>query len=363
MITLILVGMLFSLLCVPQHSLGQVVDDGELLEFDDAMCTVTDLSFTLTEILISNHEYDVPTSICYPNLLSVDDDIVIQYNLNLVAVLFPQLDIIEKGLTIESNTNLAEVSFPLLSAVGNSLGISDNPMTSIAFPSLTSVERLIVSFNNNLTSLSLPLLNFIRLDYGILIHSNPSLIAVSFPSLVDEFGSVHIVSNNALTSISFSSATQGQFTFDSNKNLKEMLLPVLTLTHIAISHTALTTVSLPLVTRANVSISFNSELASFSLPKLRSAESVFIHSNSALKSLSVPRLTSVDAGLDISNNNHLTSISLPDLVSVNASTSDSAQLYICANLNLAVIPINIIELPKTGCRALCTDCSDCPPCT
>ena len=105
---------------------------------------------------------------------------------------------------IEENSALSSISMPLFTTITDDLYIYKNPLlSSLTFPGLVNAGGISISSNNLLTNVSFPLLSTSSID----ISSNNLLTNVSFPLLSTTTG-IFIYNNANLSSISIDNLTQ-----------------------------------------------------------------------------------------------------------------------------------------------------------
>lgn len=164
----------------------------------------------------SGLDYWATTTISAPNLTNVLYDVYVDNSSGddwlLDTFSFPSL-VSCGNLSIRNTVRLTTLNFDSLTTVtgntcisgGSNLGAivitSNNSLTSVSFPALTSISGrngLIISSNNNLTSIDLPVLSTLINGASIGFSGNPLLTNINIPSLITFDGDFN-ASGNALT--------------------------------------------------------------------------------------------------------------------------------------------------------------------
>jgi hypothetical protein len=239
-------------------------------------------------------------------------------------------------------------------------------------------ENILIANTNQLTTVDLSSVSNI---INITIENNSSLTSINFGGLTTIEGTLRILSNQALSNLSFSSLLYcGNVEAYDGLNFNLNLSSLTTCNSLNVSGIAnftaqnltncntiqlgdiynLTTITFPSLTNCNQIELYNSLLTSISFPTLTSCD-INIYYNTLLISVSFPSLTSCNF-ISISNNALLTSVSFPALtnsknfnLSYNALTTTSINSLLHKMLTVspsAAKSINLInqtpEAPPTG---------------
>jgi hypothetical protein len=249
---------------------------------------------------------------------------------------------------ISDNPNLQSVDFPNLEKVLGGFYVNFCPsLTTLNVPSLKKIGMSFDGYygfyllNSGLSNVSLPLVSIITGSINVM--GNPNLTSVSFAQLLEHNGNADIAfrNNNALTSISFPSLRKADviITMDQNHSLASINLPALTTVKTLMiwnTGNSLTSISLPALTTVTngLLIKKDTGLINFSVPLLTAGAEIEILNNNALLSLDFPSLTTSD-GLILKENLNLVSITFDNLIS-----------------NGLIFDLNGNKLPSTQINAL-----------
>ncbi len=139
-------------------------------------------------------DYQVPTKLIFPNLVSVRGSLDIRRNSNLVMVEAPLLEDVGDNLVIDENVDLIEISFPKLRHVDANIVVVENLLIEhIKFPLLERTGGdLHIYASPNLLTVEMP--NLQKICGGFSFHLNHSITSIHLPSLlsVGHFCGPHI---------------------------------------------------------------------------------------------------------------------------------------------------------------------------
>ena len=192
-------------------------------------------------------DYQVPTRLIFPNLVSV-----------------------EGIFHFKGNSNLRVIEAPLLKFVGNNFAIEENPdLLEIVLPKLTTVGA------------------------NLVFVENPKLERIDISHFVQSFGDVHIYANPSMTSMDLSKLEKvcGGMAFHLNHALTAIDLPELkSIGHYCGPHIG-----------SFFHVFNNDHLESVTAPKLAKVDDAIITNNAELKELNLCNIV-VDHNFDVHNN-------------------------------------------------------------
>lgn len=125
------------------------------------------------------------SSVSFPALTSVSENIGISNNTPLTTINLPLLTTIGTYLDIGQSLGLTSISLPQLTTVGEQLSLRNTAVSTLTIPNLITVGNLNIATNSSLSSLSLPSLTSIT-SYvdNTTITGNTNLTSVSINALV-----------------------------------------------------------------------------------------------------------------------------------------------------------------------------------
>jgi len=244
---------------------GNVTVRGEIEHLDELSC-LRQVAGTLRIDAI-----DLLRSVVLPDLTWVGGDLSIQLDTNLQQINLPLLEEVGGGLAVQFNPLLAAVALPRLAFAGGFVSFYDNfRLNEVDLPELTEVgveaapnRILYVRLNERLDRISLPKLTWVA---GVLkVSSNRGLTSLEVPALEATGRGVYVSYNEDLEAITLPIRSVGGFLY--------------------FDHTRATSIHLP-----------NLEAV---------ADNFEVLSNPELTDLQAPLLSSVGAGLVITDNPQL----------------------------------------------------------
>jgi hypothetical protein len=299
---------------------------------------------TADNITVSNN--NALTSISFPQYINGSGNITIASNNALTSISMPQFTNGVGNILITSNTLLATISFPQLVSLTGNIGFNgDIALTTISFPQLSTISGYIQISNSSIQNISFPELVTIT-DY-LSIAGNIS--SLSFPKL-QNVPNMNIGGVGSGITISFPQLRNGGFITIANSSANSISLPLLTKVNnsLSISGNGITSISLPLLDTVNTMQIYNSnQLTSISLPALKTVITDFsINSNSQLTTLSIPMLSSLGTTNSTAsainlNGNKFSSVEVNALLNKLATITPS---LVNKNINLSQSP----SAPPTG---------------
>ncbi|MFD2098729.1 T9SS type A sorting domain-containing protein [Flagellimonas iocasae] len=183
--------------------------------------------------MFQDTDYQVPTRLIFPNLVSVEGSLDIRGNSNLMVIEAPLLKYVGDNFVIEENPDLLEIILPKLNNVGANLVFVENPQLE-----RIDISKFEQSFgdvhiyaNPNMTSMDLSRLE--KVCGGIAFHLNHALTAIDLPELKSighycgpHIGSFfHVFNNDHLQSVTAPKLAKVDFAIiTNNSQLKKLNL-------------------------------------------------------------------------------------------------------------------------------------------
>ena len=252
-----------------------------------------------------------------PGPTSITGDVTIRNSLDVAAL--AGVTSISGSLTVIPGTGFTSISLPSLVSVGTLL-VSGGQLTSLSAPALTTVSLSLDIEDENPGTIS-------KLDFGALTSVGDLYLRrlavtdlASFSKLAHVTdGTIDIESSSTLTSVAGLAAAFASGPLDVSLYQNAALTDVsalggaTSLSSLDLENNAVTTLALTSLTQVTGDFYvYESNLASFSAPKLAAVSGGFELDGSQLTTLTLPALTTAQQ-IRVSNHDKLVSISYPVL--------------------------------------------------
>lgn len=223
--------------------------------------SLTSISFSDLQGAIQNMNFNgmnALTSISCPVLTTVGNNFSLSSLLALTSINFPALTYVGQGFSLQSLTVCTSASFPSLTTVISSFSIQGpGGLTSIDFPKLKTVTGTFQLTNYPITSMIFPSLTVCNSDFTP--NTLSALTSMDFPVLTMVFGAFAPWGMNALTSMNFPALKTTRYEFNprSMNIITSMSFPALNTigNYFAISAMpSLTSFSMPSIVRIGINV-------------------------------------------------------------------------------------------------------------